>query len=320
MKQNNKFLIGILMCLVAVVAWGGMFPVMGSALKVMDPFYFTLFRYGIASIIFVFLLTKQEGKKKLSPDGAFKKVTFLGTMGFAGFSFLVFLGQQLAGQSGAVIAAVIMAVQPLLGALVLLVTKKIVPKPLTFFFMVSGLVGVVMVISKGDLSVFVSEDTNLLAYLFILLGALCFVIYTMGAGTFPGWSPLRYSAVTSIFGTISITVIVGLATFIGWLKVPTLTMVQDISGELMYMSLIAGVMAFFAWNIGNKIITPINGILFMNMVPVTTFIISVIQGYQLTTFELIGALITIASLVGNNLYVRKVNHRTSAQTKLRAAQ
>ena len=45
----------------------------------------------------------------------------------------------------------------------------------------------------------------------------------------------------------------------------------------------------------------------MNMVPVATFIITVIQGYHLTVFELVGALITITSLIGNNLYIRKLN-------------
>lgn len=314
MKQN-KFFVGILMCLIAVLSWGGMFPVMEDALKIMDPFYFTLFRYGIAAIVLLLLLLSIEGKKNLATEGRSAKIWFLGAMGFAGFSFLVFLGQQLAGPSGAVIAAVIMAVQPLLGAIVNLVTKKVIPKPFTILCMVIGLVGVVMVISKGDLSVFVSEESNLFAYLLILIGALCFVIYTMGGSSFPQWSPLRYSAVTTIYGFFSIIIIVGFATLVGWLHVPSLKMIDEVSGSLMYMSLIAGVLAFFVWNIGNKIITPINGILFMNMVPVTTFIISVFKGYQLTPFELAGAIITIASLIGNNLYVRKLNKPASVQLK-----
>ena len=45
----------------------------------------------------------------------------------------------------------------------------------------------------------------------------------------------------------------------------------------------------------------------MNLVPVTTFVITAIQGYRLTVFELVGALLTIASLIGNNFYIRKVN-------------
>lgn len=298
------------MCLVAVISWGAMFPVMGNALQIIDPFYFTLFRFSIAMIVLVILLIVIEGKRKFLMEGKALKLWFFGTMGLTGFSFLVFLGQKLAGPSGTVIAAVIMAVQPLLGVLINWVTKKGAPKPVTVLFMLTGLIGVVMVISKGDLSVFISEGKNMFAYLFILIGALCFVIYTMGGNYFPEWSPLRYTTVTTIWGTVSNIILVSLATLIGWLKVPSLSMVGDVSGSLLYMSLIAGVLALFIWNTGNRIITPINGILFMNMVPITTFIISVIQGYHLTVFELVGALITIASLIGNNLYIRKLNKQT----------
>ena len=166
-----------------------------------------------------------------------------------------------------------------------------------------------MVISKGDVSTFVEKDANISAYLFILLGALCFVIYTIGGSSFSKWSPLRYSTLTSLYGTISIIIIVSIGTLLGWLKTPSVSAVKDVSGALFYTAFIAGVLAFFVWNIGNRLITPVNGILFMNMVPVTTFIISVIQGYHLSTFELVGALITVGSLIGNNLYTRKINKK-----------
>jgi len=303
--SQNKYGLGILMCLIAVLSWGGMFPIMGDALKVMDPFNFTLFRYGLATLVLIVLLVGVEGSKKLATDGRLLRVWFLGTMGFTGFSTLVFLGQKLAGSSGAVIAAVIMAVQPLLGVVVNFVTKRVVPKFVTVIFMLTGLIGVFMVITKGDVSTLSSGDTNIFSYFLILAGALCFVIYTMGGSSFPHWSPLRYSTVTSIYGTVSILIIVVVATAFGWLHIPTISMITDVSGAILYTALIAGVVAFFVWNTGNRMITPINGILFMNMVPVTTFIISVIRGYDLSTFELIGAMITIGSLIANNLYVRK---------------
>ncbi|EPY07531.1 EamA family transporter [Paenibacillus alvei TS-15] len=44
--------------------------------------------------------------------------------------------------------------------------------------------------------------------------------------------------------------------------------------------MIAGVLAVFAWNDGNKILKPENGMLFMNIVPVTTVTISAIQGLE----------------------------------------
>lgn len=303
--KNNRFMLGIIMCLIAVLSWGGMFPMMGDALKKIDPFYFTALRYVTATVVFVVLLLAIEGKKFISPEGKSGKLLFFGTMGFAGFNFLVFLGQKLAGPSGALVASIMMAVQPLLGVMVNWLVKRVKPSGVTLTCMFASLIGVVLVITKGDLSVLFSEGANLFAELLILIGALCWVIYTMGGNYFPGWSPLRYTTLTSFFGSISIVIIVGLATALEWLKMPTLTMVFDVSGALFYMIFIAGVLAVFCWNLGNKIITPNNGILFMNMVPITTFIISIINGYNMSTVEVLGALITIASLIINNIYLRR---------------
>jgi len=71
------------------------------------------------------------------------------------------------------------------------------------------------------------------------------------------------------------------------------------------MSLIAGVVGVLMWNVGNKILTPQNGSLFMNLVPVVTFVIEVMQGYNLSVIELLGAIITIVSIILNNVLQRR---------------
>ena len=58
-------LLGSFLCLLAVTAWGFMFPVMASALQFIDPFFFTTLRYGSAAIIFLILLLITEGKTSL---------------------------------------------------------------------------------------------------------------------------------------------------------------------------------------------------------------------------------------------------------------
>lgn len=66
--------------------------------------------------------------------------------------------------------------------------------------------------------------------------------------------------------------------------------------------MISGVLALITWNAGNRALTPINGILFINFVPVTTFVISRLPGYNVSKLEVVGAVVTIAALVSNNLY------------------
>ena len=50
-------------------------------------------------------------------------ITLYGTVGFAGYGFLVFYGQQLAGPSGAIHAAMIQSLMPLIALLLQWITK-----------------------------------------------------------------------------------------------------------------------------------------------------------------------------------------------------
>jgi len=54
--MKDKVVIGALFCLVAGGAWGAQFPIAGRALRLIDPFYFTVLRYVAVSVILVVLL------------------------------------------------------------------------------------------------------------------------------------------------------------------------------------------------------------------------------------------------------------------------
>ncbi|WP_270314506.1 DMT family transporter [Leuconostoc citreum] len=302
--MSKKHFSGLVLCLVAVFSWGGMFPIMAPALKIMDPFYFTLFRYGSVAIIFSIILLIIEGPKAFKPEGQALRLWIFGTSAFAGFSFLVFLGQQIAGSSGVIIASIMMAIQPLLGVLVGWVYRGVKPTIASLIAMVIAALGVFMVVTKGHSATLLAGHNTIWAVILLLLGALCWVIYTAGGSDFPKWSILRYSTLTSIYGVLSVIVLLFIATSAGWLRFPNMNQITGVSGALVYMITLAGVIAVFAWSMGNRIIGSINGILFMNLVPITAFVISIINGYQVSAFELVGCLITICALIGNNIYNR----------------
>ena len=309
--MKDKIVMGALFCLVAGITWGAQFPIAGSALKLIDPFYFTLLRYMAVSLILVLLLILSEGTKALSFEGKARKVWFFGTMAFTVYNFLVFLGQKTAGPSGAVLASIMMALMPITSVLVMWVYKKTTPSRFTMTCILIAFLGVSMVITKGDISVLSSTSGNLIPALLILTGVFGWVIYTVGGSSF-NWSPLRYTTLSCILGTASALVLVVLATVAGYLKVPDLETVSTIRWEMAYMIVISGVLAVFSWNAGNRALTPINGILFINLVPVTTFVMSILSGYNMSRLEVIGAVITIGALVSNNLYLRKLIRNKSA--------
>jgi len=302
---KGKIVMGALYCLVAGVAWGAQFPIAGSVLKLIDPFYFTLLRYLAVSLILVALLIIAEGTRALSFEGKAKWLWLFGTMAFTVYNFLVFLGQKTAGPSGAVLASIMMALMPITSVLVMWVYKKTTPSKFTMGCILVAFLGVSLVITKGDITVLSSTSGNLIPALLILTGVFGWVIYTVGGSNF-NWSPLRYTTLSCILGTASALVIVVLGTIAGYLKVPDVGTVATIRWEMGYMIVISGVLAIFSWNAGNRALTPINGILFINLVPVTTFVISILSGYNMSKLEVTGAIITIAALVSNNLYQRKL--------------
>lgn len=87
--------------------------------------------------------------------------------------------------------------------------------------------------------------------------------------------------------------------------VPSAAALLAIVPHLLYMGLIAGFLGILCWNLGNRILTPLNGVLFMDVVPVTTFIVSSIAGVIPTRMQLAGACMTGTALVLNNLYLRR---------------
>lgn len=316
----NIYIKGLLCCLLATVSWGAMFPVMTQALTRIDPFNFTTLRYGIAGIAFALLLLFREGRSAFTLKGEKWGLAWLfGTLGFAGFGFLVFLGQHLAGPTGALTASIMMATMPMLGLLTIWALKKVRPQASTFGFILLSFSGVVLVISNGNVSAVLNSPMSLTANLLLIAGALCWVLYTIGGSYFPGWSPLRYTTITTLLGMTSVigTDVLLMAT--GKIAVPNSSAIIFVIPHLLYMALVAGLMAVLCWNIGNRIITPTNGVLFMDVVPVTAFLVSALNGVLPTHMQIIGAAITATALVLNNLNQRKIARQTLNKTILKTS-
>lgn len=312
--MKNKYSLGAFFCVIATLSWGGMFPVMTSALQHIDPFNFTAMRYTIAGLAFLILLLFKEGLKALNLKGErIVLAWFLGTCGFAGFGFLVFLGQQLAGPTGALTASIVMATMPMLGLLVGWIVKGAKPPMVTLGFILLSFFGVMLVITNGNIGALLSQPQSFAAYVPLLLGALCWVIYTIGASFFPTWSPYRYTTVTTMLGLSSIFAINFVLMVIGYIPIPTVSVVIVVIPHLLYMALVAGFIGVLSWNMGNKIITPLNGVLFMDIVPVTAFTVSALMGIIPSQIQIYGACITAFALILNNLYQRQKMTRIATQ-------
>lgn len=304
--MQKNYARGVLCCLIATVAWGGMFPVMDDALAKIDAFHFTAIRYSVAGLAFLVLLLAREGRRALSLAGErYVLAWFLGSAGFAGFGFLVFLGQRLAGREGALTASLMMATMPMLALLVGWCMGRARPPLFSMGFIALSFLGVVLVITDGHPQRLLHQYANYQSNALVLLGALCWVIYTVGASLFPHWSPYRYTTLTSLLGLSTVFAVVIALRVAGLIQPVSLGDVVAIAPHLFYMIFLAGFVAVLAWNIGNSIITPLNGVLFMDVVPLTAFIVSALAGVPPRSGQVMGATLTASALILNNIFLRR---------------
>src|SRR3954447_10635214 len=163
--------------LVAALSWGAMFPIAASALHRVDAFPLTAIRYGVAAVVFVGLLLAVEGRQALRAEGRSLELFVLGSIGFAGFNLLSYLGLE---HTRAQDAALIVASQPLLMVLALWLMYKQAPARTTLAAMGVALLGVALVITRGHPSSLLSGEGSG-GDLMILVGAAGWVVYTLGA-------------------------------------------------------------------------------------------------------------------------------------------
>ena len=194
---------GAMLATLTTVVWGGQFVVGKSALGEVDAFNLTTVRYGIAAVLLLALLAVVEGRQAFRLEGRGVRLFVLGAVGFAGFNLLAYTGLAHAQPQS---AALIMTLGPLLTALVLWARSGVRPTTATIVTLAVALAGVTLVIGRGDPAAVLTGAVGWGDAL-VLLGALAFVYYTIGASEFGHFSPLRFTALTAALGWISIAAV-----------------------------------------------------------------------------------------------------------------
>jgi drug/metabolite transporter (DMT)-like permease len=287
---------GAAMLVFTTLAWGAMFAVAKGALASIDAFWLPAWRYVPASLTMVALLWLVEGRRALSMDGAALRLWVYGSLGFAGFSILGYLGL---ARSRPEHAAIIVALMPLFTSMANWLVRGRKPNGVTIAATLVALAGVVLVITRGHLQTAIDETLS--ADALVLAGVVCWIAYTMGAQALPRFSTLRYTAHSMALGTLTIAGVTLAASAAGMANAPSWTIVAAHGSEIAYLSLIAGVLAVLAWNAGIAALGPANGVLFINLVPITAFAIGVAHGQRFGASEIAGAILVIGALLASSL-------------------
>lgn len=291
---------GILMLMATAVAWGGMFPVIKPMLKILDPVTLTFIRFVFSSIILAILLFLFEGKKSFNFENKFLPLWWFGTLGFAGFGILLVMGISHTVPQH---AAVIPALMPLITVVILSIRTRHFPNLQTLSAIALGIVGVLFVVSNGNLKMIFSGEVGYGEFL-IFCGATCWVLYTIGASHFPHWSGLRYTTLSIVLGTMTIASIEAIALMAGWITLPSIEQLLPMIPSFAYLVIAASVMGFIFWNGGMRILGAAKGVLFINLVPVTAFIIAIVCGNHPQIWEVVGVVLVVTALFINSLNMK----------------
>lgn len=294
----------LLMCAVVLI-WGAFLPVSKIALAVIDPYWLTVLRYGIAALCFLAALAWWEGRGALSCEGQAAKAWLFGSVGFAGFSLFVYEGLRLTRPEH---AAMILALGPVNIVLWQWLRTRHRPHAATLACIAVALLGEALVVSQGKLARLYTGGSALgngLTY----VASWCWIAFTLGAQQFPRWSPVRYTALTAALGWLTILAAAAVATGSGRSQPPAIEGLREHLWALLFIVFVVSFLAVLLWNMAVAKLGPLNASLFANFAPVVTFLITVWQGHVLLQVEIAGAALVVGALIANNLVNRRLARR-----------
>ena len=304
---QDRIVKGVALLAVTVLVWGATFPIGKDAVTRLDPYWLGALRYVVVAPLFALVLWAVEGRQALAYERKLGLAALVGCVGFAGFNLFTFSGMQ---HTTAAHAAIIMALQAPLTALVHWAWRGVRPARFTRVCMTLALLGVFLVITRGDVASAVGGGT-LFGDALVFLGASSWVAYVMGVVRFSGWSALRYTTLTCAPGAIGLLAAALGATAFGLVEVPTVATIAPIGWQLAFLTFLTAFVGVLFWNHGIRLIGPLNAVIFGNLVPVVTFAIRIAQGQQFTALELGGAALVVGALAANNLYIRRTVTRAA---------
>ena len=299
--MNPQFGRGLACVLGCVLLWGVQFPVAKSALASIDFLQMNSIRYGLGTLLLFAVLAWREGAGAIDFRGRFGQVAAFGFLGMGVSPMLLFYGLSLSLPEH---TAVVVSLQPSMTALADWWLHGRRPANFTLAAVAVAFSGVLLVVTRGELSV-IAGGHELLGDLFVVLSAICWVAYTMSAETLRGWPALQFTVLSLISGTVGAFAVTAVALAAGWIAPASMHTLAGIGWHLAYLALGGVVLGMLFWTAGNQRIGALNSMLLLNMVPIVTFGVRYALGARFSAAELAGAALVIGALAANNAYLRR---------------
>lgn len=269
------------MATLAAILWGANFNLAKPVLAEMSPYLAGASRYTIAAIVMILIARFSQA---VIPLREWKAYLTLGIVGVFGFNLFFFLGM---AHSSAINGALIMALNPLLTAILSYFILGERPKLVQLLAFPVGIAGVAIVVLGAG-----AEWTIATGDLYIMIASLNWAVYNV---LVKKMMPKQVSGIASTAGIMTVGAL-ALSLAAACNGSPLVMPTAHAGLALLIMALGGGVLAYLFWNASIKQLGPAKAAIFMNLIPVTTMVIAAVEQAPPTHAQLFGAVLVISAV------------------------
>ena len=283
-----------LLLVLAPTFWGGNMVASRLAVGQVDPYLFLLFRWVGAVLLLVPFVLPQVRRDWRAISGSIWWLGFYGALGFAGFNMLVYGAAHF---TAAVNISIEQAMIPVLVFAGSFIAFRVRARSLQLIGLLLTVIGVILVATHGEPARILNLDVNIGDGM-VLGACLLYALYSLTLRYRPAIHWLSFMFMTSVAALLASLVFLfafggGLNTLVSGL--PEITAIGWAC--IAYVMLFPSIVAQLCYAQGLSIVGPNRASIFINLLPITGTVLSVIVlGESLQPFHLIAAALVITGI------------------------
>ncbi|UIP29015.1 DMT family transporter [Photobacterium sp. TLY01] len=283
----------VVLLIICTFFWGSCFPIGKHALNEVHALTLVFWRFTIAAVCLALYILVMGAERFALTIRQWIWVVAVSAVGVGGLNLGLFTGLE---HTAATNGSLIMALSPLMTALIACVAMRSLPTLPQCFSLVVSLSGVLMVITNGHLETLLTMDINQ-GDKMIFSGMLAWSFYTYCSQNISRWMPvIPYTLV----GMLSGATVIGLMCLATPEVHPFAELVSSSAigmTEVVYIGVFGTVAGYLLWLNGVRELGSPTAALFFNFVPVFAVLTAYMMGQAVTQLQLIGIAIVILGLL-----------------------
>lgn len=273
----------------SAVLWGGVFHVIRYPLAVAPPFVLLTVRFALTAVLLLPWLLRNGAASQAFSSGNFRDILLLSLVGICGYNTFFTYGMELTEPAT---GALIIAANPAMTTLVSRLWKRETVSGPRWLGIAVAFCGLAWIVFKGNFA-------NLLALKLgpgnlVLLGApFVWAIYSIQSRVV-----LQRMPTTTFTAAIVLLSLPPQAALAAW-QITDFSWATKVDFWLpvVYLGIFATGVAYLCWNKGVELIGAARSSVFVNLIPVTTLLISLALGHPLQGYHYLGGIIVVLGVV-----------------------